>query len=257
MGDILEVPVPPPVPRRSRSKDRSQSLVNENATPKGFLSAMTGGLIDPSKTDTGSVFGSLLRGRRTSRSGSRQTSRQSSGDRGSQDLWSDEEGRPSSADPYDGTSDVLSDSSLVNKLKKFKKRKPKKVQPEDFDELFAGGMAISDQKESETVQNPTVSRRSRKGRTQEGRNVALAITVTGPTEVNNMIDENGTKFTPFEVYSQDKAFQTTQKDAGIGYAEKVKSYLDDQAQTPLLEMTSGDSDGAHVSRGRKKQSKKV
>ena len=218
--------------------------MNENATPKGFLSAMTGGLIDPSKTDTGSVFGSLLRGRRTSRSGSRQSSRQSSGDRGSQDLWSDEEGRPSSADPYDGTSDVLSDSSLVNKLKKFKKRKAKKVQPEDFDELFARGMAISDQKESETVQNPTVSRRSRKGRTQEGRNVALAITVTGPTEVNNMIDENGTRFTPFEVYSQDKAFQTTQKDAGIGYAEKVKSYLDDQAQTPLLEMTNGDSDGA-------------
>jgi len=251
--------IPPTVPRRSRSKDPSPCVVNENANPKAFLSAMTGGLLDANKTETGSVFGSLLRGRRTSRSGSRQSSRQSSGDRSSQDLWSDEDGRPSSrgsVDPYDGTSDVLSDTSLVNKLKKFKKRKPRKVQPADFDELFARGMAISAQKESENNQFPTASRRSRKRQTQETQNGALSITVTSPSEGNNMIDENGTRFTPFEVYSQDKAFQTAQKDAGIGYAEKVMSYLDDVAQTPVRDMVNGDSDGAHVSRGRKKHHKK-
>lgn len=248
--------IPPAVPKRSHSKDRSQSLNNENATPKAFLTAMTGGLIDPNKND---VFGSLLRGRKSSRSGSRQSSRQSSGDRGSQDLWSDEEGRPSSRgslDPYDGTSDVMSDSSLVNKLKKLKIRKPKKVQPEDFDELFARGMAISAQKESESTQDPKLSRRLRKRQTQEGRK-GLAITVTSPVEGNAMVDENGTRFTPFEVYSQDKAFQTTQADAGIGYAEKVMSYLDDQAQAPVMEMTNGDTDGAHVSRGRKKHRQKA
>jgi len=245
--------IPPDVPKRSRS----QSLNNENATPKAFLTAMTGGLIDPSKND---LFGSLLRGRKSSRSGSRQSSRQSSGDRGSQDLWSDEEGRPSSRgslDPYDGTSDVMSDSSLVNKLKKLKRRKPKKVQPEDFDELFARGMAISAQKESESTQDPKLSRRLRKRQTQEGRNMGLAITVTRPIEGNAMVDENGTRFTPFEVYSQDKAFQTTQADAGIGYAEKVMSYLDDQAQAPVMEMTNGDTDGGHVSRGRKKHRQKA
>ena len=108
--------IPPTVPRRSRSKDPSPCIVNENATPKAFLSAMTGGLLDANKTETGSVFGSLLRGRRTSRSGSRQSSRQSSGDRSSQDLWSDEDGRSSSigsVDPYDGTSDVLSVSKII------------------------------------------------------------------------------------------------------------------------------------------------
>jgi len=251
--------IPPSVPRRSRSKDPSPCIVNENATPKAFLSAMTGGLIDANMTETGSVFGSLLRGRRTSRSGSRQSSRQSSGDRSSQDLWSDEDGRPSSRgslDPYDGTSDVLSDTSLVNKLKKFKKKKPRKVQPADFDELFARGMAISAQKESESNQYPTASRRSRKRQTQEIQNGALAITVTSPSEANNMIDENGTRFTPFEVFSQDKAFQTSQKDAGIGYAEKVMSYLDDVAQTPVRDMVNGDTDGEHVSRGRKKHHRK-
>jgi len=244
--------IPPAVPKRSRS----QSVNRENATPKAFLSAMTGGLIDPSKND---VFGSLLRGRKSSRSGSRQSSRQSSGDRGSQDLWSDEEGRPSSRgslDPYDGASDVMSDSSLVNKLKKLK-RKPKKIQPEDFDELFARGMAISAQKESEIAQDPKLSRRLRKRQSQEGRNMGLAITVTSPVEGNAMVDENGTRFTPFEVYSQDKAFQTTQADAGIGYAEKVMSYLDDQAQAPVMEMTNGDTEGSHVSRGRKKHRHKA
>jgi hypothetical protein len=35
------------------------------------------------------------------------------------------------------------------------------------------------------------------------------------------------------------------------------SYLDDQAQTPVLDMVNGDSDGAHVSRGRKKHHRKT
>eukprot|EP00092_Neocalanus_flemingeri_P010785 GFUD01011614.1.p1 GENE.GFUD01011614.1~~GFUD01011614.1.p1 ORF type:complete len:1750 (+),score=541.73 GFUD01011614.1:94-5343(+) len=249
--ETKQLEVSPIPPKRSVSKDRSQNLNNE-ATPQSFLTAMTGGLIDPSKNETGSIFGSFLRGRKSSRSGSRQGSRQSSGDRSSQELWSDDEGRPSSrgsVDPYDGTSDLISDTSLVNKLKKLKKKKPRQIQPKDFDELFARGMALSAQQESEITRDP-MSRRSRKAQT-------LSITVTTPREDIERVDENGTRFTPFEVYSNDKAFQKSQKEVGIGYAEKVMSYLDDQAQTPILNMTNGETEGSHVSRGRKKHRQKA
>merc|ERR1712083_228133 len=137
-----EVPIPTPAPPRSLSVKTNPINVNENATPQAFLSAMTGGLIDANKSD---IFSSLIRGRRPSRSGSRQSSRQSSGDRSSLDLWSDDKARPpsiGSQDPYERGSDAMSDTSLVNKLKKLKKKKPKHVQPADFDELFARGMAI-------------------------------------------------------------------------------------------------------------------
>jgi len=245
-----EAPIPPPAPARSLSVNTNPINVNENATPQAFLSAMTGGLIDANKGD---IFSSLIRGRRPSRSGSRQSSRQSSGDRSSLDLWSDDEARPpsiGSQDPYERGSDAMSDTSLVNKLKKLKKKKPKHVQPADFDELFARGMAISAQKESEILENPKASRRTRKKQQKDAG--TLSIHVTGPSHGEDMVDENGTRFTPFEVYSKDEAFQTTQKDEGIGYAEKVMSYLDDQAQTTVLDMQNGYHEGSHISRGRKK-----
>jgi len=257
---LISLEVAPTAPKRAKSKDRNQNLSDENTSPKAFLTAMTGGLIDPSKSETGSVFGSLLRGRKGSRSGSRHGSRQSSGERGSQELWSDDEVRPSSRgsiDPYDGTSDVASDTSMVNKLKKLKKKKPRKVQPEDFDELFARGMALSAKKESESTQDPTKSRRSRKDQHKAAKSAALSITVTSPSEGVDKVDDNGTRFTPFEVYSQDKAFQQSQKEVGIGYAEKVMSYLDDQAHAPNLNITGGDTEGSHVSRGRKKHHPKA
>jgi len=127
----------PVVPRRSRSKE---------PTPIGFLSAMTGGLIEPNEN---SVFGSLLqRGRKKSRSRSRQGSRQSSGDRSSQDLGSEDEGSRRSLDFCDYNSDTGSERSLVTKLKKLTKKKSQ-VQAADFDALFARGMAMSENLESD------------------------------------------------------------------------------------------------------------
>jgi len=228
-------------PQRSLSVESRQS-VNENTNPKAFLSAMTGGLIDNGKNEPSTVFGSLLRGRKSSRSGSRQSSRHSSGDRSSQELWSEDEGRPfsvDSQDPCDVGSDVMSDISLVNRLKKLKKRKPKHVQPADFDELFARGMAISAQKESDQIENPVARRRTKKK----------------PSNVESH-EGDESEYTPFGVYSQDDNFKASQNDAGIGYTEKVLSYLDDQAKTPHIDLTNGHEEGSHKSRGRRKHRQK-
>merc|ERR1719348_2868316 len=46
--------------------------------------------------------------------------------------------------------------------------------------------------------------------------------------------------------------ETMKKDNGIGYAEKVMSYLDDQAKTEMME-----EDGGHMSRERKKHKTKT
>jgi hypothetical protein len=88
------------------------------------------------------------------------------------------------------------------------KRKTPKVQTADFDELFARGMAKSAQLESESKKDPFTS----SFREQDDKTV----------------------FTPFELYSRDKGFEKTQKQEGIGYAEKVLFFLDDQANTPQI-----------------------
>eukprot|EP00092_Neocalanus_flemingeri_P023379 GFUD01025348.1.p1 GENE.GFUD01025348.1~~GFUD01025348.1.p1 ORF type:complete len:1584 (+),score=477.54 GFUD01025348.1:160-4911(+) len=131
--------------KRSRSKE---------PTPKSFLSAMTGGLIESNGNESSSVFGSLLQiGRKSSRSRSRHTSRNSSRDRASQEPGSEDEGSRRGLDNYDSASDVGSENSIVLKLKKLTKKKPK-VQAADFDELFARGMAMSDKVvESENINN--------------------------------------------------------------------------------------------------------
>ena len=185
-----------------------------------MLKSLTGSP-DPNRKESGSMFGSLLRkGRKSSRSGSRQ----SSVERSSQDLGSDEEGRASSR-ASDVESDVGSENSLVMKLKKLTKRKPPKVQTADFDELFARGMAKSAQLESENNKDPFATR------------------FREPVEK--------TVFTPFELYSKDKEFEKTQKQEGIGYAEKVLSFLDDQAHTPQITKDIIDDQDTLSSRGNK------
>jgi len=166
-SDTLEVPAPAAQtrtsPRRSTSKEPSPMLTpNDAASPKSFLSAMTGGLIGSKSPDLGrrdgpgSVFGSLLRkGRKSSRSGSRT----SSAERGSQDLGSEDyqDGsliRTSSRGSNYDDDDARSDSSFAQKLGIKKKKKPPKVAVADFDELFARGMAMSAQIESQNNTDP-------------------------------------------------------------------------------------------------------
>jgi len=201
---------------------------DQDTSARAFLSAMTGGIIGPSRSpeperkEGGSLFGALLRrGRKGSRSGSQQGSRQSSGDRSSvQDVKivgdktnqpikdahvvSEDEGRASSVasgDNYDGTmSDAGSESSFVGRLKKLKRKKPK-VQPADFDELFARGLALSAQLESETQEDPF-----------KAKLVSEGISRTDGTD--------------------EDTFRFSQKDDGIGFAEKVTAFLDDQASNP-------------------------
>jgi len=262
--DQLEVP--PVVParsssRRSTSKEASPAagfISPEATSPKAFIAAMTGGLLgvsrspDPSgrretastspNTMVGSVFGTLLkRGHKTSRPGSKTGSRTSSADRSShsQDLGSEdnvmmteglggEGGRTSSrGSNFDENEDARSESSLVQRLGLKKKKKPAKVQMADFDELFARGMARSAQIESENNMNPF---QSTSGSAQAA--VTMAAMGSGGAAGNERYDEYGTRFTPFEVYSHDEAFRRTQQEEGIGYAEKVLSYLDDQAHAP-------------------------
>ena len=116
----------------------------------------------------------------------------------------------------------------------------------DFDELFARGMARSAQLESENNKDPF------KG------TVAVVDETLQGTAGNERYDENGARFTPFEVYSHDAAFKITQKGEGIGYAEKVLSYLDDQAHTPRTSLAYNKLEPVPTERGRerrKKQSK--
>ena len=116
----------------------------------------------------------------------------------------------------------------------------------DFDELFARGMAKSAQLESENNRDPFKAATG-----------AVEETIQG-TAGNERYDENGARFTPFEVYSHDAAFKITQKGEGIGYAEKVMSYLDDQAHTPRTSLAYNQLEPVATERGRerkKKQSK--
>merc|ERR1712179_55169 len=149
---------------------------------------------DPSRRNSGSLFGSLLKkGGKGSKTGSRSGSRQSSVERSSQDLGSEDEGR-SSRGISDVGSDAESENSLVTKFKKLTKKKPKHVQMADFDELFARGEARSALLESENNMDP---------------------------------------FIPKSL-GKDAKFETSKRQEGIGYAEKVMSFLDEQENTPQI-----------------------
>jgi len=128
---------------------------------------------------------------------------------------------------FDDNEDNRSESSLVQRLGLKKKKKPAKVQMADFDELFARGMARSAQIESENNVNPFQTTSG-----SPSAAVTMAAMGSGGVAGNERYDEYGTRFTPFEVYSHDEAFRRTQQEEGIGYAEKVLSYLDDQAHAP-------------------------
>ena len=105
-------------------------------------------------------------------------------------------------------SDMESEYSLFKKSGG-KKKKPPKVKSVDFDQLFARGHAIGEQREKQTQ------------------------SLTGLSSVPNIVRDfpdfpDGHHPTPFEVYSKDEAFKQAQQGAGISYEEKVQSYLDDQ-----------------------------
>ena len=108
--------------------------------------------------------------------------------------------------------DALSETASISSL--FKKKKPKPVKEVDFDELFARGHAMSQQMETQGVG----------GQRQNGFSKPPEVSVTvSPVPVTTAANT-----TPFEVYSKEEAFKQSQKGSGIGYAEKVKSYLTDQ-----------------------------
>lgn len=90
-----------------------------------------------------------------------------------------------------------------------KKKKHKQIQNVDFDELFARGHALS--RQMELGQEPP------NGNAMHYRDPTL----TTPT--------TSAQTTSFETYSKEEAFRKSQKGAGIGYAEKVQSFLTDQA----------------------------
>ena len=197
--------------RRSSSKEPSPS-------PSNFMHAMTGGLVgsaSPSVSRSGSVtnlFGSLLRkGRKGSRSGSQQGSRDSSGDRGS-DMGDLEDGRGSS---MSYASDAGSDNSIAMKIKNMRKKKPK-VQPQDFDQLFARGLALSAQLESEQNKDPFGPKAVNVGRQLMEVGAATAAAGGDTAAISSALSDGVSGVTG----------------ARIGYQEKVNAYLDDQAQTP-------------------------
>lgn len=113
----------------------------------------------------------------------------------------------------------MSDTESVSSFFK-KSKKPKKVNTVDFDELFARGHAMSAQIEQTVLPH---------------NGYGLHPDVAGPTIHPNQNEFNST---PFEIYSKDEAFKKSQKAAGIGYAEKVQSYLTDQQSTKGLPFTS-------------------
>ena len=199
----------------SRSKEPSPS-------PANFLHAMTGGLIgseSPTMSrregSNSSIFGSLLRkGRKGSRSGSQQGSRDSSGDRGS-DTGDFEDGRGSSLMDYG--SDAGSTSSLVMRIKDKVRRKKPKVQPADFDELFARGLALSAQLESEQNKDPFGPKAVDLGRQMMEVGSATAAAGGDTDAISVALNDGVTGVTGVRI---------------PGYQEKVNAYLDDQAQTP-------------------------
>ena len=245
----------------AKSEERQLST-----SPKAFLKAMLGtgrsskeGSSEP--VERRSLFDSLLRrGRSASLQGSRNSSRQNSLDRGTTSergygknmparmsfdsaalqqrpqplATAGATGGSSRAGSSVGSaelnleqdvSDIESDYSLFKKTGN-KKKKPPKVASVDFDQLFARGHAIGEQRERQTQ------------------------SLTGLSTAAGF--SNGHHPTPFEVYSKEEAFKQAQQGAGISYEEKVQSYLDDQQhqqglnghQPQIFSQYSTDSAGA-------------
>jgi len=202
----------------SRSSRRSGSRSKEpSPSPSNFLHAMTGGLIGsrettPLRTSNSNIFGSLLRkGRKGSRSGSQQGSRDSSGDRGS-DIGDIEDGRGSSM-----LSDAGSEGSLVMRMKDKVSRKKPKVQPQDFDELFARGLALSAQLESEQNKDPFGPKAVDLGRQMMEVGAATAAAGGDTGAITAALGDGVSGVTGIRIPD---------------YQQKVNAYLDDQAQNP-------------------------
>ena len=121
-----------------------------------------------------------------------------------------------------------------------RKKKPKKVNTVDFDELFARGHALErsiqieqqhpfnqqrTQPKMETNGNLIANQNTPFAQQQQQQQTAYPATTVANNGVNPL------NSTPFEVYSKDEAFRKSQKGSGIGYAEKVQSYLTDQQTT--------------------------
>jgi len=215
-------PVPP---RRSNSKTRSQSL-QRYSQPKTKKQNIVGAR-SQSLSRTGddisakSFLSAMTRGLyepnisgSRGQKGSRPTSRQSSGDRSSLMSWSAHDEDPSIA----SGSEMMSDSSVFGQLKKMKLRQAKKVEQADFDKLFARGMEISAMRDGSS-ENRVQRKRAKK--------VAASTADCESLGLNEAMEQ----------------------DNGIGYAEKVMSYLDDQAKA---EMMHSEAYGSHVSRSRRK-----
>jgi len=202
----------------SRSSRRSGSRSKEpSPSPSNFLHAMTGGLIGsrettPLRTSNSNIFGSLLRkGRKGSRSGSQQGSRDSSGDRAS-DMGDIEDGRGSSM-----LSDAGSEGSLVMRIKDKVSRKKPKVQPQDFDELFARGLALSAQLESEQNKDPFGPKAVDLGRQMMEVGAATAAAGGDTGAITAALGDGVSGMTGVRIPD---------------YQQKVTAYLDDQAQNP-------------------------
>jgi len=208
----------------SRGSRRSGSRSKEpSPSPANFLHAMTGGLIGSQSPtlsrregSNSSIFGSLLRkGRKGSRSGSQQGSRDSSGDRGSE-TGDFEDGRGSSL-RSDLGSDAGSTGSLVMRIKDKVRRKKPKVQPADFDELFARGLALSAQLESEQNKDPFGPKAVDLGRQMMEVGAATAAAGGDTNAISVALNDGVSGVTGVRI---------------AGYQEKVNAYLDEQAQTP-------------------------
>ena len=209
--------IAPVAPRRSKSKTRSQSL-QRYSQPAGERESMTGAR-SQSLSRTGddfsakSFFSAMTGGLYDPNiSGSR-------GLRGSRPTSRQSSGDRSSLMSYEedpsvmSGSEMMSDSSVFGQLKKIKLKQAKKVEQADFDKLFARGMEMSAMRD-------------------------------GSPEIKKVQKKRTTK-----VPAGDGLEEAMKKDNGIGYAEKVMSYLDDQAKA---EMMQSEVDGCHVSRSRRK-----
>ena len=91
-----------------------------------------------------------------------------------------------------------------------------KVDTTDFDELFARGHARSAQLENSAFD-------------QSGQPPPLSFDMDAARRFQQGGSNEAEKLgTPFEIFSKEAAFKQSRKGAGIGYEEKVQSFLHDQ-----------------------------
>ena len=121
-----------------------------------------------------------------------------------------------------GTASDPGRSKFFNRIGKKNKLK---IKPTDFDDLFARGHALSAQQEDGQPSNQT----------KNGFDPTVGTAV--PQQSSGFGTQPQTPHsptqppTPFAMFSQEKVFKQSQKEAGLSYEEKVMSYLDDQQQT--------------------------